>query len=177
MVNGEDGPAAATSGRHSHRGKPVARDFARIGACIFRGIEGGRQPPSPARRPPAKTLPRTPRRPRSSILGDPVARRIPEKPPEPAETASEPRLRLPHVQSGPGACSPARHRSEMPSAERTGLRSDCRNRPWGVGDTPGSTGLSPFPRPELRPLRSHSIRRHPSHYCILQGIHERSDDS
>ena len=167
MVNGEDGPAAATSGRHSHRGKPVARDFARIGACIFRGIEGGRQPPSPARRPPAKTLPRTP-------LGADPGEYV-EKPR--TETASEPRLRLPHVQSGPGACSPARHRSEVPSAERTGVRSDCRNRPWGVGDTPGSTGLSPFPRPELRPLRSHSIRRHPSHYCILQGIHERSDDS
>ena len=48
---------------------------------------------------------------RSSILGDSAARTIPEKPPEPAETASEPRNRLSHVQSGPSACSRGRQRS------------------------------------------------------------------
>ena len=54
---------------------------------------------------PALSVPR-----RSSILGDPTARSLPEMPREPAETAFEPRQGPRHVQSGPGVCSPARRR-------------------------------------------------------------------
>ena len=53
-------------------------------------------------------LPVPPGDPRSSILGHSTARRLPEEAPLRPETASEPRRRLRHVKSGPGARSPAR---------------------------------------------------------------------